>query len=72
MKRYRWQIILGVTLLLLSAIVYIIHYIIFRDPHHIFIYLVGDIAFVFINVLLVTLVLNSVLNLREKRIKFRK
>lgn len=67
MKRYRWQISLGIILIVLSAIVYMIHYIIFRDPHHIFIYLIGDIAFVFINVLLVTLVLNSVLNIREKK-----
>ncbi|MDH7506957.1 MAG: hypothetical protein QHH15_04115 [Candidatus Thermoplasmatota archaeon] len=72
MKHYRWQISLGIILIILSAIVYMIHYIIFRDPHHIFIYLIGDIAFVFINVLLVTLVLNSVLNIREKKEKIQK
>jgi hypothetical protein len=72
MKSYRWQISLGFALIILSSIVYIFHYIIFRDPHHIFIYLIGDIAFVFINVLLVTLVLNSVLNLREKKGRIQK
>ncbi|GAH70014.1 unnamed protein product, partial [marine sediment metagenome] len=40
MKRFRWQIILGLSLVTLSAIVYFIHYVIFRDIHHIFIYLV--------------------------------
>jgi len=32
---------------------------IFTDAHHIFIYLVGDIAFVFIKVLLVTMIIHQ-------------
>jgi hypothetical protein len=68
MKRYlNWQLLLGVSLLVLSALVYVIHYLIFRDVHHIFIYLIGDIAFVFIEVLMVTLIIHQVLSLREKR-----
>ena len=68
MKRYlNWQLLLGVSLLALSVLVYVIHYFIFRDVHHIFIYLIGDIAFVFIEVLMVTLIIHQVLNLREKR-----
>lgn len=68
MKRYlNWQLLLGVSLLALSAVVYVIHYLIFRDVHHIFIYLIGDIAFVFIEVLMVTLIIHQVLSLREKR-----
>jgi hypothetical protein len=68
MKRYlNWQLLLGASLLVLSALVYVIHYLIFRDVHHIFIYLIGDIAFVFIEVLMVTLIIHQVLNLREKR-----
>jgi len=43
------------------------HYFIFRDAHHIFIYLIGDIAFVFFEVLLVTLVLHQLLHYREKK-----
>jgi len=72
MIRYNWKITLGIILIFLSAVVYLIHYIIFRDPHHIFIYLIGDIAFVFINVLLVTLVIDSVLNVREKKDRLQK
>ena len=72
MKRYSWQISLGILLIILSAFVYIIHYILFRDPHHIFIYLVGDIAFVFIEVLMVTLVIHSLLDMREKRERLEK
>jgi len=68
MKRHlNWQLLLGLALLALSAVVYVIHYLIFRDVHHIFIYLIGDIGFVFIEVLLVTLILHEVLALREKR-----
>lgn len=68
MKRYLdWQLLLGLALLALSVAVYVIHYVIFRDLHHIFIYLIGDIAFVFIEVLLVTLIFHQVLTLREKR-----
>ncbi|GAG66549.1 unnamed protein product, partial [marine sediment metagenome] len=46
MKNIRWQIFLGVILIALSTVLYLIHYGIFRDAHHIFIYMVGDIAFV--------------------------
>jgi len=66
MGKYRWQIILAISLIILSIVVYFIHYYIFRDPHHIFIYLIGDIAFVFIEVLLVTLIIHRLLTEHEK------
>lgn len=72
MKHFKWQIILGVSLVALSAIFYIIHYVIFRDAHHIFIYMLGDIAFVFIEVLLVTMIIHEVLAMREKRLLLEK
>ncbi len=72
MKPYNWQITLGIILLIFSAIVYLLHYIIFRDPYHIFIYLIGDIAFVFIEVLLVTLVIHSLLTMKEKKKRLEK
>lgn len=71
MKRYRWQIMLGVALVALSVMFYSFHYLIFRDTHHIFIYLVGDIAFVPIEVLMVTIIIEEVLKQREKRITER-
>lgn len=67
MKRLNWQVLLGLGLIVLSAVVYFIHYVIFRDARHIFIYMIGDIAFVFIEVLLVTLIIHQVLSMREKR-----
>jgi hypothetical protein len=67
MKRLNWQIVLGFSLIALSALFYLIHYAIFRDAHHIFIYMVGDIAFVPIEVLMVTLIIHRLLSEREKR-----
>jgi len=72
MRRWDWQIKLGIVLIILSAIVYFVHYLIFRDPHHIFIYLIGDIAFVFFEVLLVTLIIHRLLGEREKRNRLEK
>ena len=72
MPSFSKQIILGVLLLLLSAVAYSIHYFIFRDAHHIFIYMIGDIAFVFIEVLLVTIIIHQVLEDREKRNRLEK
>jgi len=72
MKRISWQIILGLSLIVLSVFFYLIHYAIFRDPHHIFLYLIGDIGFVFIEVLLVTLIIHQLLSMREKRARLEK
>jgi len=72
MKGMRWQIILGLSLVVLSVIFYYLHYAIFRDAHHIFIYMIGDIAFVFIEVLLVTLIIHQLLSVREKRARLEK
>ena len=72
MKRLNWQILLGTSLLVLSVLFYFLHYLVFRDPHHIFIYLIGDVAFVFIEVLLVTLIIHRVLEKREKKARLEK
>jgi len=66
MRRYSWQIALGLSLLMASVVLYLIHYAIFRDAHHIFLYLVGDIAFLPIQVLLVTLIISGLLEKRER------
>ncbi len=67
MNRTNWLIYLTVALVVLSTLVYVLHFAIFRDVHHIFIYLVGDIAFVPIEVLLVTVIIHRLLSHREKR-----
>jgi hypothetical protein len=72
MKRYGWQIILGIGLVVLTVILYLVHFLIFHDARHIFIYLLGDIAFIPIQVLLVTLIIENLLNIREKKSKMAK
>lgn len=67
MKEKLWQIRFGLALILASALVYVLHYALFHDAHHILMFLVSDIAFVFIEVLLVTLILHQFLTHREKR-----
>jgi hypothetical protein len=71
-KKPNWQVTLGLSLVILSTIVYVIHFLIFRDFHHIMIYLVGDIAFVPIEVLLVTVIIHRLLTHREKRVMMEK
>lgn len=72
MKRFRWPIILGSSLIVLSIVLYLTHYAIFRDIHHIFIYMLGDIAFLPIEVLLVVLIIHRLLSEREKRARLEK
>jgi len=72
MKRFGWQIALGASLLLASVAWYLIHFAVFKDAHHIFIYLVGDVAFLPIEVLLVTLIIHGLLEKREKTAKMEK
>ena len=72
MKLDRWKIFWGVVLLLLSTVFYVIHYLTFRDPHHLFIFLVGDIAFVFIEVLIVTMIIHELLDYRDRKAKLHR
>ena len=73
MKRFfNWQVWLGLALIILSAAVYFTHYLIFRDTHHIFIYLIGDVGFAFLEVLLVTIIIHRLLVFREKNAMLKK
>ena len=68
----KWQLLLGIALICLSAFIYWIHFLIFHDLHHILIYLIGDIAFVPIEVFMVTLILHQLLSMREKKAMMKK
>lgn len=68
----KWQVLLALALVVLSIIIYLVHYAIFHDPHHIFIYMVGDLAFVPIEVLLVTIIVHRLLGERERRSRLQK
>ena len=72
MKRWSWQVRLGVALVLASAVLYALHFLIFRDAHHIFLYLIGDFAFVPIQILVVTLIIEEFLARRDRRVRLEK
>ena len=73
MKKYfSWRISVSLLLISASALTYTIHYFIFHDIHHIFIYMIGDIAFLFLDVLLVILFIERLLSQREKKALMKK
>ena len=72
LRRFSFIFYLAIAFLVVSAIVYFVHYLIFRDVHHIFIYMVGDLAFLPLEVLLVVLIIERVLARREKQVKLQK
>jgi hypothetical protein len=68
----RWKLIAGTGLILLSLILFTAHYLIFHDEHHLSIFFVGDLAFIPIEVLIVTLIIDQMLESREKQRKMEK
>lgn len=65
-RKIKWQYPFALGLLLLSTLLYGIHYSIFRDSHNIFFYLLHNIAFIPIQAILVGLVLDKILEKKEK------
>lgn len=68
----RWKLTAGIGLLAVSLVMYIVHYLLFHDTHQIFLYFVGDIAFIPIEVLLVTFIIDQMLESREKQQRMEK
>ncbi len=68
MEKSNWYMKAAAGLLVLSGVIYLVHYAVFRDPHHIFIYMVGDFAFLPLEVLIVSLIIDRLLKAREKRL----
>lgn len=70
--KINWKFLFGILMIVLSIAFYILHYLIFKDSHHIFLYLIGDIAFVFIEVLMVSIIIHNILNEWEKKSHLKK
>jgi len=66
MKKQYGLIWIALILVVVSVSMYFVHYLIFHDAHHIFIYMVGDLAFLPLEVLLVGIVVERILSRREK------
>ena len=72
MQKYRGLLFIAAILVILSATTYAVHYMIFQDAHHILIYLVGDLAFLPLEVLLVGIVVERIMTRREIEEKISK
>lgn len=72
MKDSHWLVAVAAGLIAISVGLYGLHYLVFQDLHHIGIYTLGDIAFVPLEVLLVTLVIHQMLDLRDRRKRLEK
>lgn len=68
----RWKLIAGIGLITLSLAMFTAHYLLFQDSHHLFIFFIGDIAFIPIEVLIVTLIIDQMLESREKQRRMEK
>ncbi|PKL60676.1 MAG: hypothetical protein CVV33_01450 [Methanomicrobiales archaeon HGW-Methanomicrobiales-4] len=61
MKHRNWLYLFAAGLIFLSLLIFTLHYLLFHDLHHILIYTIHDLAFLPIEVLLVTVVIHSLL-----------
>jgi len=67
-----WLILFALSLCCSSFLLFVVHYGIFHDAHHILIYTLHDLAFLPIEVLLVTLILHQMLEKRAMKSKLNK
>ena len=72
MKRLNWEFYLASSMVLLAILFLMLHYYLFHDLHNIFYYLLLDVAFMFIQVLMVTVIIHRLLNEREKKGRLEK
>jgi hypothetical protein len=72
MKSISWRVKLGAALLATALALFGIHYLVFRDFHHLAVFTVHDIAFLPVEVLIVTMILHELLERRARREKMHK
>jgi hypothetical protein len=71
-RYFTWKLFFAVALMLLSASLYSAHVIIFRDKYHLLYYLLNDIAFLPLEVLIVSFILHKLLQVRERKAMLNK
>ncbi|MBU4540742.1 MAG: hypothetical protein KJ774_05905 [Firmicutes bacterium] len=72
MKKNYKALLMASSFIALSVILYFIHFLIFKDAHHIFIYLLGDIAFLPVDVLLVSIIFHKIISDKDKAERLKK
>jgi len=68
----RWKLFAGVGLVLLSLVLYGVHFMIFHDEEHILVFFFSDLAFIPIEILIVTLIIDQLLASRERQARMEK
>jgi hypothetical protein len=71
-KATSWLLPVSLVFVALSLATYVAHYLIFRDVRSIFFYLIMDVGFLFLNVLVVIVFIERLLARREKRVMLEK
>ena len=66
MKKIKWELKLGLALVLISAVLYCLHILVFKNTRDDLYYTLLDIAYLPLQVLLVTLVLGKLIEERDK------
>lgn len=72
MKKYKWEIFWGIILIGFSSLIYSLHYSLFRDGRYIFEDLISQLAYLPIYIFLTTIVIDRLLNRRDKIETLRK
>jgi len=72
MKKFRWELLTGLILIAISCGLYGLHFHLFHDKHHLVIYGLGELAFLPLEVFIVSLVLHRLLEFREKKSRHSK
>ena len=67
MKHIKWYVLVALMLIFLSAVLYTIQIVIFQTPGETFFLLLQDLAFIPIEVFLVSLVISELLSMKAKR-----
>ena len=72
MKKSSWELRFGILLIILSIILYLIHFVVFEDVDHILLWSMTSLAFLPVSILFVTLIVNKLLIRREKKLRLEK
>ena len=67
-----WKTKLGLILIIASAILYAFAYVGFHEPDRVLFYIVIDLAFIPLDILIVVLVIESIIDKKEKEVIFEK
>jgi len=71
-KKYDSNVILFILLIVMSLLLYLIQILFFRNPRDTIFYFLQDVAFLPLQVAIVTIILGKILTIREKREKIKR